>query len=47
LTGSENTSLGQAIHALRPELSESDIRKSFRRAEQEAQDTEKTDGAAD
>jgi hypothetical protein len=47
LTGSENTSLGQAIHALRPELSESDIRKAIRRAEQEAQDTEKTDGAAD
>jgi hypothetical protein len=47
LTGSENTSLGQAIHALRPELSESDIRNAVRRAEQQAKDTEKTSGAAD
>lgn len=47
LTGDGNTSLGQAIHALRPDLSETDVRDAARRAEQGAQDTRKADAATD
>jgi hypothetical protein len=45
VTGGDSVSLGAAIHALRPELSESDIRSAVRKAEQQAQDTEKTANA--
>ena len=45
LDGDENVSLGQAIHALRPELSEGDIRSAVRKAEQESQEIEKTAAA--
>ena len=47
LTGAENVSLGQAINALRPELSDSEIRDAVRRAEDQARDTEKNASAAD
>ena len=40
LTGDESVSLGQAIHALRPGLSESDIRNAVRGAERQSQETE-------
>jgi hypothetical protein len=40
LTGNDSTSLGQAIHTLRPTLSESAVREAVKKAEKQAQDTE-------
>ena len=47
LTGDNGVPLGQAIHTLRPDLSDSALRDAIRLAEQQAEDTEKTAGAAD
>jgi hypothetical protein len=47
MTGDENLSLGQAIHALRPELSEAEIRDAVRKADNQAEDIEKGSDAAD
>ena len=44
LNTGDNVSLGQAIHTLRPDLSESAVRSATRKAEDEAADTEKTAG---
>jgi hypothetical protein len=44
VTGDGSVRLREAIHSLRPDLSESDLRDAIRKAEKEAQDTEK--GAA-
>ena len=43
VTRSDSSSLGQAIHQLRPDLPEASIRDSVRKAEQEAKDTEETE----
>lgn len=47
VTGDGSIPLGEALHSLRPDLSDSAIRDAIRRAEREAQDTEKTAEAAD
>ena len=47
LTGDNGVPLGQAIHTLRPDLSDSALRDAVRLAEEQAADTEKTAGAAD
>ena len=44
LNTGDNVSLGQAIHTLRPDLSESAIRNATRKAEDQAADTENTAG---
>ena len=44
LNTGDNVSLGQAIHALRPDLSENAIRNATRKAEDQAADTENTAG---
>ena len=44
LNTGENVSLGQAIHTLRPDLSESAVRNATRKAEDQAADTEQTAG---
>ena len=44
LNTGENVSLGQAIHTLRPDLSESAVRSATRKAEDQAADTENTAG---
>ena len=44
LNTGENVSLGQAIHTLRPDLSEGAIRNATRKAEDQAADTENTAG---
>ena len=44
LNTGENVSLGQAIHTLRPDLSESAVRNATRKAEDQAADTENTAG---
>jgi len=47
LTGSNGASLGQAIHTLRPDLSDGAVRDALRMAEQQARETEKSAGSAD
>lgn len=47
LTADNGVPLGQAIHKFRPDLSDSAIRDAIRLAEQQAEETEKTAGAAD
>jgi hypothetical protein len=47
VTGDGSVPLGEAIHSLRPDLSDSAIRDAIRGAEREAEDTEKTAGATD
>lgn len=38
----ENMSLGKAIHELRPDMSEADVRQAVQKSEKQAQDTEKS-----
>jgi hypothetical protein len=43
MTGSESMSLGAAIHAVKPELSQAKANEEAKKAEQEAKETEKKD----
>lgn len=43
MTGSESMSLGAAIHAVKPELSQARANNEAKKAEQEAKETERTD----
>jgi hypothetical protein len=47
LMSSDDMTLGKAIHELRPDLSENDIRHHVQQSEQQASDTEKAATSAD
>jgi hypothetical protein len=47
LMSSDDMTLGKAIHELRPDLSENDIRHHVQQSEQQASDTEKAANSAD
>jgi hypothetical protein len=47
MMSSDDMTLGKAIHELRPDLSEKDLRNAVHKSEQQAGDTEKSANSAD